>query len=45
MPGARAGIFVDALLRHEGGLPVDEVGQFRGVAHRRRAAENVKANP
>ena len=39
MAGAGAGIFVDALLGHEGGLRVDEIGELAEVANRRPAAE------
>ena len=39
MPGAGAGILVDALLREEGRLPVDEIGERVGIADRRWTAE------
>src|SRR5262245_36639306 len=42
MAGARAAIFVDALLHHEGRLPVDEIGQRLRIADRRAPAKEIK---
>ena len=42
MSRARAGIFVNAFLHQESGLPVDEVGQRFRIADRRAAAEKVE---
>ena len=42
MSGAGAGIFVDAFLHQESGVPVDEVGQRWRIADRRAAAEKFE---